>query len=278
MIFSTHGFPKTIVTDNGSAFTSQEFQTFCRVNGIHHITSSPYHPSTNGLAERAVQSFKQGLKRMEGGSLQSKLTRFLFRYRITPHTTTGLSPAEMLMGRRPRSQLDLVHPDTAQRMELKQVSDRGDNKRVRSFKVMDRVFVRDFRVKRVKWMPGEITKVTGPLSYQVRVENGVVRRHVDSIRLRHSEADSAEPDMFDEVLEELLWPASVPQPQSAPSEASPETPTTGTGSTTAMTADPDPDPDPGTSSTHSGATPSAGTGVALRRSTRNRPPPDYYHY
>ena len=51
-----------MVTDN---VVSEEFQTFCRVNGIKHITSAPYHPSTNGLAERAIQSFKQGLKKLK---------------------------------------------------------------------------------------------------------------------------------------------------------------------------------------------------------------------
>lgn len=68
-LFATHGLPKTIVTDNGSSFVSSEFKQFCNKNGIVHITSSPYHPQTNGLAERGVQTFKQGVKRMEGGTL-----------------------------------------------------------------------------------------------------------------------------------------------------------------------------------------------------------------
>ena len=110
-IFAVHGLPKTIVTDNGSSFTSTVFKEFLDSNAIRHITSSPYQPSTNGLAERAVQSFKNALRKIQGGSLQSWLTRFLFRYRLTPHTTTGYSAEEMLMGRRPRSHLDLLHPD-----------------------------------------------------------------------------------------------------------------------------------------------------------------------
>ena len=54
------------------------------------LTLAPYHPSTNGLAERALQSFKQALKRMSGGSIQVKLSNYLFKYRITPHATTGV--------------------------------------------------------------------------------------------------------------------------------------------------------------------------------------------
>ncbi len=61
---SNHGLPRTIVSDNGSSFTSAEFHQFTHANGIQHITSSPYHPASNGLAERAVQTIKSGLKKM----------------------------------------------------------------------------------------------------------------------------------------------------------------------------------------------------------------------
>ena len=43
--FATHGLPKSSVSDNGSCFTSDEFHTFMKTNGIHHITSSPYAAS-----------------------------------------------------------------------------------------------------------------------------------------------------------------------------------------------------------------------------------------
>ncbi len=75
--FATHGLPKTIVSDNGPSFVSSEFKKFIQLNGIRHITSAPYHPSTNGLAERTVQAVKQGIKQMEGVSLEEKLSRFL---------------------------------------------------------------------------------------------------------------------------------------------------------------------------------------------------------
>ena len=48
-----------LVTDNGPCFVSEEFEIFLAKNGVKHITTAPYHPATNGLAERAVQTVKQ---------------------------------------------------------------------------------------------------------------------------------------------------------------------------------------------------------------------------
>ena len=49
--------------------------------------------SSNGMAERAVQTFKLGLKRATKTNVLVELDNFLFHYRITPHTTTGVAPA-----------------------------------------------------------------------------------------------------------------------------------------------------------------------------------------
>ena len=57
-LFGSYGIPEQVVSDNGPQFTSEEFAEFMRRNCIKHIRSTPYHPSTNGLAERFVQTFK----------------------------------------------------------------------------------------------------------------------------------------------------------------------------------------------------------------------------
>ena len=64
-VFGTHELPQMIVTNNGSSFTSNEFREFTQKNGNKHITSVPYHPSSNDQAERAVQTVKQGLTRKD---------------------------------------------------------------------------------------------------------------------------------------------------------------------------------------------------------------------
>ena len=102
--FATHGITLVIVSDNDSSSVSEEFQKFCVVNRIKHVTSAPYHPATNGLAGRSVLTFKEVfLKKWkgDGDSIATKVERFLFLYRNTPHSTTGISPAQVLLKRRP---------------------------------------------------------------------------------------------------------------------------------------------------------------------------------
>ena len=119
LLFATHDIPEHLVSDNGSGFTSNEFLVFLSQNGIKHSQTSPYHPSSNGLAERAVRTVKQGIAKLES-PIHTRLTRFLLNYRITPQTSTGLSPSQLLMGRRLRTRLDMINPDSASRVINKQ--------------------------------------------------------------------------------------------------------------------------------------------------------------
>ncbi|KFD68503.1 hypothetical protein M514_09353 [Trichuris suis] len=63
-IFETHGLPRLLVSDNGPAFTSSEFRSFVKRCGIKHLYTLPYHPSSNGQAERAIQALKQSLRKL----------------------------------------------------------------------------------------------------------------------------------------------------------------------------------------------------------------------
>ncbi|XP_060089296.1 uncharacterized protein K02A2.6-like, partial [Heteronotia binoei] len=98
-VLCTHGIPDTIVSDNGTAFTSADFQAFLQRYLIRHIRSAPFHPATNGQAERMVRTTKEALSRIVQGDWDHRLAAFLFDNRITPNPITGVSPAELLMGR-----------------------------------------------------------------------------------------------------------------------------------------------------------------------------------
>ena len=92
-MFSRHGIPEKIISDNGPQYPSHEFAEFASSYKFHHITSSPYYPQSNGQAEHAVQTVKRLLK-----SSDDPYTALL-TYRTTPLPWCNLSPAQLLMGR-----------------------------------------------------------------------------------------------------------------------------------------------------------------------------------
>ncbi|XP_037521850.1 uncharacterized protein K02A2.6-like [Rhipicephalus sanguineus] len=92
-IFARFGVPTTLRTDNGPQFTSAEFKELVQRWGATHTTSSPYYAQSNGMAERAVQTAKQLLRKT------SNINEALLAYRASPGVE-GFSPGELLMGRR----------------------------------------------------------------------------------------------------------------------------------------------------------------------------------
>ena len=92
-LFVTHGIPDTVMSDNGPCFSAVPFQEVAAKYGFVHTTSSPRYPRANGVVERFVRTVKGLLKKNDDPYLA------LLTYRSTP-LQTGLSPSELLMGRR----------------------------------------------------------------------------------------------------------------------------------------------------------------------------------
>lgn len=170
-LFSFFGDPEHIVSDNGTPFTAADFSDFCNSRGIRHIRSAPYHPQTNGEAERFVQTFKLAVRKADTtpSKLSATINRFLQVYRATPHSTTGRSPSELLFGRTFRTTIDLLHPSlerTVAQHQQRQLAEHGH--RSQDFLVGQRVFARQYRGPN-KWSEGLIARQTGPVSYDVQV-------------------------------------------------------------------------------------------------------------
>ena len=186
-LFARYGLLEQVVSDNGPQFVAEEFQRFLKINGVRHIRSSAYHPSTNGAAERMVQTVKHALRsgHQRGDSMEHTLSVFLLQYRSTPHSTTGVSPSSLFLGREVRTRLDLLHPDLASRVYKKQSEQKAyhdQHSRERSISLGQSVMVLNLRPG-PKWLPGEVINKLGPLTFLVKLSSGIIlKRHIDHIR------------------------------------------------------------------------------------------------
>jgi hypothetical protein len=212
--FAHFGYPHTLVSDNATTFISEEFQSWCKERGITHLTGAPYHPATNGAAERLVQTFKQALRK---SSLPPKkaLQEFLMQYRRTP-TSSGFSPSELLMSRQIRTRIDTLLPSPAHIAQGKQskdtskaetVPDIGSVARVtKQYKTGDTVYALycgPRRDRQPRWVPAVIKKSQGTRCFNVKVvpHGPVWRRHWEQLRPRYSSEEDNEPGDVAEVSE-----------------------------------------------------------------------------
>ena len=96
-IFSEHGIPSEIITDNGTHFTSAEMLEFSRIYGFSLTTSSPHYPRGHGLVERQIQTIKNTLTKCAESQFDPHLS--LLCLRATPLDHNTQSPAGLLQGR-----------------------------------------------------------------------------------------------------------------------------------------------------------------------------------
>lgn len=189
-IFSRHGIPEIVRSDNGPQYASQEFATFADSYGFRLVTSSPRYPQSNGQAERAVQTVKQILTKQ---LLQpsSDIYMALLSYRATPLPWCQLSPAELLMGRCIRTPV----PQTDDQLVPKWPYLQEFKKRNREFKErQEKDFNRRHRVQELPALPNDsevwitsdggdprpgriVSPANTPRSYLVDTPSGRVRRN-----------------------------------------------------------------------------------------------------
>lgn len=127
-IFAVMGFPKSLVSDNASCFTSGAFRRFCFNLGIKHITTSPYHPQAS-LAERVNRNLKSALIAYHSGNHRlwdRNLFWLSFAFNTARHDAHKEVPASLVLGfpvRNPLSNLwciDDLLPDANKVQDVKE--------------------------------------------------------------------------------------------------------------------------------------------------------------
>ena len=195
--FARFGVPMELVSDNGTQFTSSSFKKFCLDNGIKHLTTAPYHPQSNGQAERFVDTLKRTMNKLKGSgdTVAQDLQTFLRTYRSTPSAATpsGKSPAEEFLGRPVRTTLDLMknsnHPLMSTNHKQNNQFNRKHGAKLRDFEIGEQVSAICYRDNKSFWASGIITRRIGKVNYEVRLDHGRTSRyHANQLRSRFSQA------------------------------------------------------------------------------------------
>jgi hypothetical protein len=182
-MISRFGMPRIIHSDNGPPFTSAEFREWLKDNNIQSSLSAPYNPESNGIAERMVQSFKSGMKKImvKEKSIMESLETFLFNYRTTPKAS-GKSPGEIFLGRQINTKMSLLKPRKIKREE------NSTGKIAKEFQIGQPVYARAYNTSSrrysYKWMKGIIIDILGTVTYLIKVGEDFWKRNVNQIRER----------------------------------------------------------------------------------------------
>ena len=173
-IFARHGVPDVIKSDNGPTFRSQYFKNYASYMGFDHRKVEPLWPQANGGVERMMGTLNKTImsSQLEGRNWKQDLYSFLLNYRATPHSTTGVSPAEALFNRKVKTRLpqssvvsdsaldDRIRlNDTEGKCQMKAYADSTRHARVPDVQVGDRVLVRQPKLNKftAPYLPETLT-------------------------------------------------------------------------------------------------------------------------
>jgi len=98
LVFIEFGCPQAIKSDNGPAFKSAEFSNFCFVNKVAHCKVTPLWPRANGMCERFMRNLNKVIRcsQVSKENWKTSLTSYLKNYRATPHSSTGVTPNQLM--------------------------------------------------------------------------------------------------------------------------------------------------------------------------------------
>ncbi|XP_052566467.1 uncharacterized protein K02A2.6-like [Culex pipiens pallens] len=201
--FATFGIPEVIVSDNGTQFTGHEFKEFCTKLGIRHLRTAPFHPQSNGSAERFVDTLKRSLRKIRAGgeTLEEALQTLLQVYRSTPTSDLdGKSPAEVMFGRPVRTISALLQPtkdnspSTSARAEKQNDAFNKKHGAIqRIFKHGDAVFAQVHRANSWQWEAGTVIEKIGRVNYNIFLDDRrrLIRSHANQLKRRVPETTAS---------------------------------------------------------------------------------------
>lgn len=97
-IFNEYGVPKVVKTDNGPAFISNEFKQYAKNKNFKQQLITPEHPQSNSIAERFMSNINKQIRcaKVTGEKSENKIHAFVRDYRETPHSTTNVTPNDLM--------------------------------------------------------------------------------------------------------------------------------------------------------------------------------------
>ena len=111
--FSVFGFPQRLMSDQGTEFCGKVIAAMCSLLGVEKIRTTPYHPQTNGSAERVHQTLQRMIGKLDPEKRRkwpAHIGSIIIAYNSTRSLVTGYSPYYLMFGRRPRLPIDLLFP------------------------------------------------------------------------------------------------------------------------------------------------------------------------
>ncbi|XP_055527821.1 uncharacterized protein K02A2.6-like [Wyeomyia smithii] len=188
------GKPDALVTDDGSQFCSGIFKQFCEKSGIILVRTTPYHPQSNGQAERFVDTLKRSLRKITDGEniqLSEALQTFLQVYRSTPsNVLEGKYPAEVMFGRPMTTTLDLLRPTGIHQAQSTSTS---LSPSATTLTAGAMVYAKVHKNAQTwTWKPGTIIGAFGKVNFNVLLDQGtgrrkLIRSHANQLRARYDD-------------------------------------------------------------------------------------------
>jgi len=109
-IITRYGIFSSIVSDQAHSFKNRLVEQLCKLLKIKHVCSSPYHPESNGQAERCNQMVIKSLRLLceKQEEWLQYIPAVLYSYRATATVPTHMSPYRILFGREMRTPIDVA--------------------------------------------------------------------------------------------------------------------------------------------------------------------------